>query len=203
MNDFELQLRELRGEVASLRAHEAIRQRIHAYSRALDRLDRALLLAQFWPEAQLDYGVFYRGEISGFLDIALDFQRSMRDTHHLVGNISASIDGDRASAESYVHAHHILLQGDELVRLQVGARYLDRFEQRDGEWRLSYRTELIDWGQWLPEAGRWFERAIPASKLVVYPGVGHIPMEEAAQASLSDLRSWLAAIPRPPAPAPR
>ena len=66
---------------------------------------------------------------------------------------------------------------------------------------------LILWGEKDPlipvEAGRWFERAIPASKLVVYPGVGHIPMEEAAQASLSDLRSWLAAIPRPPVPAPR
>ena len=65
---------------------------------------------------------------------------------------------------------------------------------------------LILWGEKDPlipvEAGRWFERAIPASELVVYPGIGHIPMEEAAQASLSDLRGWLAAIPRPPEPAP-
>ena len=66
---------------------------------------------------------------------------------------------------------------------------------------------LILWGENDPlipvEAGRWFERAIPASKLVVYPGIGHIPMEEAAQASLGDLRGWLAAIPRQPEPAPR
>lgn len=66
---------------------------------------------------------------------------------------------------------------------------------------------LILWGEKDPliplEAGHWFERAIPGSKLVVYPGIGHIPMEEAAQASLTDLRSWLATMPRQSEPAPR
>jgi hypothetical protein len=40
----------------------------------------------------------------------------------------------------------------------VGARYLDRLERRDGEWRISFRTEVIDWGRWLPVPERWFEQ---------------------------------------------
>jgi hypothetical protein len=148
----------LEREVERLRAAEQIRMRVHGFARALDRLDRALLAQQFWPDAEVDYGVFHRGPVAGFLDVAMQFQGAMRDTQHLVGNVSASVDGDRATAESYVHAHHVIAQGDDLVQLMVGARYLDRFERRASEWRIAFRTEVIDWGRWLPVPERWFEQ---------------------------------------------
>jgi hypothetical protein len=88
----------------------------------------------------------------------MGFQGAMRDTQHLVGNVQAHVDGDRATAESYVHAHHVIAQGEDLVQLMVGARYLDRFERRAGEWRIAFRTEVIDWGRWLPVPERWFEQ---------------------------------------------
>ena len=57
---------------------------------------------------------------------------------------------------------------------------------------------LILWGErdgLIPvEAGRWFHAAIPGSRLIVYPGIGHLPMEEAAAASSRDLRAWLATL---------
>jgi hypothetical protein len=28
---------------------------------------------------------------------------------------------------------------------QAGARYIDRFERRDGEWRIARRVAVIDW----------------------------------------------------------
>lgn len=157
VNDPGLQIDELRRELARLHAVESARGLVYGYARALDRLDRELLAAQFWPDAQVDYGEFYRGDASGFLDVALGFQGSMRDTQHLVGNICVQVHGGEASAESYVHAHHTIVQGEDLVQLLVGARYLDRFACRDGEWRISFRTEVIDWGRWLPVAERWFE----------------------------------------------
>ena len=59
---------------------------------------------------------------------------------------------------------------------------------------------LILWGEddgLIPvSAGRWFVQAIPGARLVVYPGIGHIPMEEAAAQSAADLREWLAEMPR-------
>jgi hypothetical protein len=145
-------------EVERLRAAEAVRERVHGFTRALDRLDRDLLVAQFWPDAEVDYGVFYRGRVDGFVAVAMGFQGAMRDTQHLVGNVQVQVDGDRAAAESYVHAHHVIVQGDDLVQLMVGARYLDRFERRGAEWRIAFRTEVIDWGRWLPVPERWFEQ---------------------------------------------
>lgn len=56
---------------------------------------------------------------------------------------------------------------------------------------------LILWGEEdrvIPvEAGYWLEKTIRGSKLVVYPKIGHLPQEEAVEATLGDLTPWLAA----------
>lgn len=157
LNCMDTTLASLVAQVAELRAAETIRQRVFGFCRALDRLDRELLAQQFWPDAEVDYGRFYRGPIGGFLEVAMRFQASMRDTQHLVGNVTIDVQGEHAQAESYVHAFHVVEQGQDLVQLQVGARYLDRFTRRSGEWRIVFRTELMDWGRWLPIPERWFE----------------------------------------------
>jgi pimeloyl-ACP methyl ester carboxylesterase len=57
---------------------------------------------------------------------------------------------------------------------------------------------LVMWGeedQLIPvSASHWFAKAIPGAKEVVYPGIGHIPMEEAADQSAKDVDSFIAAI---------
>ncbi len=57
---------------------------------------------------------------------------------------------------------------------------------------------LILWGEedrLIPvEAGRWLDKVMPATTLVVYPKVGHLPQEEAVEATLGDLKPWLAAL---------
>ena len=54
---------------------------------------------------------------------------------------------------------------------------------------------LIQWGADDPliplAGGEWLHKAIPASRMIVYPDIGHIPMEEAAGQSVADLRSWM------------
>ena len=40
--------------------------------------------------------------------------------------------------------------------------------------------------------GERFAEAIPGAKLIIYPGVGHLPQEEVAELSESDLRAFLA-----------
>ena len=56
---------------------------------------------------------------------------------------------------------------------------------------------LILWGEKDPliplAAGKWFAAHIPGAKFVVYPGIGHIPMEEAPQRTAADLAAWLGA----------
>lgn len=54
---------------------------------------------------------------------------------------------------------------------------------------------LILWGEEDALIGldgaRFFNRAIAGSTLRTYPGIGHLPMEEAPDKTLADLKSWL------------
>ena len=43
--------------------------------------------------------------------------------------------------------------------------------------------------------GERFADAIPGSKLIVYPGVGHVPMQQIPDKSAVDLGAWLATLP--------
>ena len=60
------------------------------------------------------------------------------------------------------------------------------------------RPVLLMWGEedtLSPvEGGLWYQQHLPNSKLVLYPGYGHLPHEEVAQQSLADLREWLATL---------
>jgi pimeloyl-ACP methyl ester carboxylesterase len=57
---------------------------------------------------------------------------------------------------------------------------------------------LIIWGEedaLTPvEAGAWYDEHLPNSTLVTYPGIGHLPHEEAVEATLADLREWLSTL---------
>ena len=57
---------------------------------------------------------------------------------------------------------------------------------------------LIEWGKGDPliplSAGEWLHKAIPGSRMIVYPGIGHIPMEETPAQSVADLRGWMAEL---------
>lgn len=61
---------------------------------------------------------------------------------------------------------------------------------------------LILWGEedrLIPvEAGEWLDQTLPDSTLVVYPGIGHLPHEEAAEKTLAALEPWLAGHAAPP-----
>lgn len=60
---------------------------------------------------------------------------------------------------------------------------------------------LILWGQedkLIPVASaRWFARSIAGSRLIIYPGIGHLPMEETADRSAADALAFLKAIAAP------
>ncbi len=57
---------------------------------------------------------------------------------------------------------------------------------------------LILWGaedKLIPVASaNWFAKAMPQAKLIIYPGIGHAPMEETADRSASDVDAFLSGL---------
>jgi pimeloyl-ACP methyl ester carboxylesterase len=92
----------------------------------------------------------------------------------------------------------------ELLRYPGNRRAtLKRFSQpydplTEAEIAAVATPTLILWGEedrLIPvEAGRWLDKTMPASTLVVYPKIGHLPQEEAVEATLGDLVPWLEAL---------
>ena len=58
---------------------------------------------------------------------------------------------------------------------------------------------LILWGardNLIPvSSAKWFAEAIPQARVIIYPDVGHIAMEEIPQKSAADVKSWLDDLP--------
>lgn len=84
---------------------------------------------------------------------------------------------------------------DILLGLQTGPR---RTATATDLSRIHVPT-LVMFGQddrLIPAAdGEKFHKAIPGATLILYPGVGHVPMEQIPDRSAADVAAWLAAHP--------
>jgi hypothetical protein len=143
----ERQLAHALAEIERLTAVEAIRECIYRVCRAVDRIDADLLRSAFHPDAQIHFGTHYDGAVDGWIAAAIQHQATQTQTHHLVGNISLKIDKDEALAESYELARHKSPVSGQMRDLVLGMRTLDRLSRRNGEWKISERTKLMDWGR--------------------------------------------------------
>lgn len=119
---------------------EEIRHLLHLYCRAVDRNDPELFPRLYWPDAVDDHGRFI-GSPSELAEYSLTASVVYESTMHSLGTVIIELEGDVARAESYITAHHLARRGDGKPPLldTVLARYIDRFERRDGEWRIASR----------------------------------------------------------------
>ena len=133
-----------------LLAKEAITEALLSYARSVDRLDFDGVRAVFHEDSVVDYGTMFRGSGPGFVDFLAEVQPPMvTHTHHL-SNIAISVHTaepgstiDRAGSEAYVMVRsRILAEDGRPLELIAHARYVDRWERRDGTWRVSDRRYL-------------------------------------------------------------
>lgn len=125
----------------------AITEIIHTYCRGLDRADADILKSTCWPDAEVDYG-FLKGNAHDFLSNLPAGLRRYRNTQHQVSNTLIFLDGDRASAETYLTAHHYLEVPDsDNTEMTYIGRYLDHLEKRDNVWKISLRRIVMTWHQ--------------------------------------------------------
>jgi hypothetical protein len=121
-----------------------IRDCLGRYTRGLDRHDAELIASAFWPGARISYRGRFEGTLADFAEWSNRSHAERWSQHsHNITNQNVLLDDDRGGAdvESYVLFFHRSLS--ETVDVGIG-RYLDRFEQRDGEWRISAREFVVD-----------------------------------------------------------
>jgi hypothetical protein len=116
------------------------------YSRTLDWLDDEGQASCFWPDAAIDYG-FFKGSAADFVPVVMAIERgSARRWHFFSPPAIRLVDGAHAEVESYgLTAGARRTEAGGYAGTMYGGRYLDAFEKRGGEWRISRRDYVLDW----------------------------------------------------------
>jgi SnoaL-like protein len=125
-----------------LLAERAIRRVLQNYCRAIDRLDRALMLTVWHPDATVDYVDLFTGTAAGVTDHFMQSHLKFEAHSHQVTNLTVKVDGDRAASEAYVTARLRWKEHESgrPVDMVVAGRYLDRWSKRDGVWAIDHRV---------------------------------------------------------------
>lgn len=111
------------------------------YTRGIDRHDRELMLSAYWPDAFDEHGVA-EGHAAEFVDWAMGWHHEFQTKHHhIIANHTLELDGDTAHGETYYIFWGENRQGPPTLAF---GRYVDRFEKRDGEWRIAHRVCVND-----------------------------------------------------------
>lgn len=148
---------------STLADREAIRDVLARYCRAIDRCDVVLLKSVYWDDARDDHGSFC-GNAWEFADYVIPALKRMKQTMHQISNVLIDLNGSEARVETYCVAYHLVPAPNGDTEMTVGGRYLDRFERRDGEWRIADRLYVMDWNQNAPASARWDDGMYAALK---------------------------------------
>lgn len=133
----------MQGALAALLDKEAIRDCFLRYMRGIDRMDVDLIRCAFHEDAVDNHTKTVRGSIDDMLAWWLPQQQGREATQHFVTNQTIDLDGDAAHVESYFFVF-IKQKGENLGAL-IGGRYADRFERRNGAWKIAMRVVIPEW----------------------------------------------------------
>jgi hypothetical protein len=138
-------------ELRELLDRQQIRDCIYRAMRGIDRQDKDLMLSAYHDDAFDNHGA-YAGHPSGMFDWAISFIRDRgRVSQHAVTNHLVDIDENVAHAETYFT--YYLVHRDDADADFGGGRYVDRFERRQGQWRIAERATILEWGTVVPGVG--------------------------------------------------
>ncbi len=162
--------------LARLADRAEIMEVLARYCRGVDRGDEATLAGVYHDDAIDDHGTF-TGSGRDFAAWAVSGAAQVwHSSHHPVHNVMIDwVAADTARVESYVLGFNRRVDTPAAgpdgpgtadggpIELFAG-RYIDRFERRDGVWRIAHRRALRDvdtlldrrrWAGRIPEGGRY------------------------------------------------
>jgi SnoaL-like domain len=120
---------------------EAIREAARRYCRGVDRLDRDLMRSAYWPDGTDHHGGF-GGNAWDFVDFVMASHTRWWSTMHNIFNHSVGLDPGGTSARGEVYNITTMFRDSRqgpVVDTWYG-RYLDRYQAREGEWRILERV---------------------------------------------------------------
>ena len=135
----------------------AIRELIDAYAHCADRRDAGGQMALFTENTR--FLVFMDAtaaeptqELHGREALApvFDSLNTYQVTTHFNGQSAISLDGGRASGESYCIAHHLFTDDGGRKLMVAWLRYGDTFVKVDGAWLFAGRNLYLDWSETRP-----------------------------------------------------
>lgn len=146
------ELGKLMEQVQELLDRQAIQDLVARYSRTLDWLDDEGQAGCYWPDAAIDYG-FFKGTAAQFVPFVMEVERSTGRRWHLLAPLSVKLTGaTTAQGECYGIAVGLRREGEGPYRGNMyGGRYLDTYEKRGQEWRISSRRYVMDWTLPMPD----------------------------------------------------
>jgi ketosteroid isomerase-like protein len=137
----------------------AIRELVDAYAHCADRRDAEGQKALFTEDAR--FVVYMDGQGSqptqvldgreALTPVFADLNR-YQATMHFNGQSTITLDGDRATGESYCIAHHLSTTGDERTLMVAHLRYQDTFAKTNATWLFAQRNLYVDWIETRPAA---------------------------------------------------
>jgi len=147
----------------------AIQDVMYKWCRAIDRLDSDGMRAAFHPDATDSHGA-YIGGVDGLVNWVQERHKPIPFSSHQVSNMLIEFaTPDLALVETYIRTlqHYPAEAKASLAQLSGGAagkpgvgidlmtasRYVDRFERRNGDWRIARRTLIQDWKHLLEVSG--------------------------------------------------
>jgi hypothetical protein len=162
-----------------------IEEVLHAYARGVDRVDEELWRYCFWPDATSRHADIPECNSQEFITDRLEFRRrsNIKSTRHGISNVSIEIEGDIAFSECYYTSTHRRMNeaGTDEEDYYSHGRYLDRFERRQGVWKIVMRRTLHEFQRTEPRADTSLATADPES-------VGHLKPHDPYYAMRADFK---------------
>lgn len=133
------------GMLRELLDKQALLELVIRYCRAVDRADEELFLSCYHPDAY-DYHGPYSGSPREMLAALKKGTLGTLEVmvQHAISNSLFELHGDIAYGETYFQTRRPGEDGE--LSMSVG-RYVDRFERRNGEWRIAMRRCIIEYAR--------------------------------------------------------
>jgi hypothetical protein len=131
----------------------AIRDLVDAYASRADRRDARGQAALFATDGRV---AVYEGDpgttppaqvLTGRDELADAFGvlRNYEKTTHFNGQSTVTVDGDRATGETYCLAHHLWTEEGQRMLMVMSIRYQDTFVRQGDRWFFAERSLVTDW----------------------------------------------------------